>query len=82
MKVAGAFVGKNSDDILGFRALGFEADEQMTAILDYQPSVEVSQYLLRRPLKLAIYPAAVTASSITTVGHLRSSEDSSTPASS
>ncbi len=30
MRVASAFIRKNSDEILGFRALGFEADEQMT----------------------------------------------------
>jgi hypothetical protein len=65
MRVAGAFIRKNSDEILGFRALGFEADEQMTPMHDHQPSVEVSQCLLRRPLKLAIYPAAATAASVT-----------------
>jgi hypothetical protein len=44
MKGAGAFIGKHGDEILGFRALGFEADEQMTQMLDHQPSVEVSQF--------------------------------------
>ena len=30
MKVAGAFIGEHRDEILGFRALGVEEDEQMT----------------------------------------------------
>ena len=82
MKVAGAFIGKHGDEILGLRALGFEEDEQMTPMLDHQPSVQVSQCLVRRLLKLALYPVAVTGSTVTTVRHLRSAEDSSTPASS
>jgi hypothetical protein len=82
MRVASAFICKYSDKILGFRALGFEADQQMTPTLDHRGFVEESQCLLCRPLKLTIYPAAVTASSITTLRHFHSSEDSSTLASS
>jgi hypothetical protein len=46
----------------------------MAPMLDPQPSVKISQYLLARPLKLAIHPTAITASRVTTVQHLRSSE--------
>ena len=43
MRVASAFIRKNSDEIPGFRALGFEADEQMTPMLDQLPSLHYYQ---------------------------------------
>jgi hypothetical protein len=74
MRVASAFIRKNSDEIVGLRALGFEAGERIAPMLGRQPSppVEVSQCLLRRPLKVAIYAAPIIASSVSTVRHWRS----------
>ena len=80
MRVASAFIRKNSDEIPGFRALGLEADEQMTPMLDQLPSVD-GQCLLRRPLKLAIYPAA-SLSHYYRFGICVARRDSSMPASS